>query len=157
MNPERVSRRTLARVIPASLRGGVSSCAGSSHAYSLGVTRLGGWRGRAALVLALALLGWIAAARSIEEHPTARSSPAGAEVIEPVPTLLVTTSNRPVLSPHARLGESHRVPWAKTVRVPVIGAPASVLGSVRSSPSILSAGPVAQGLSGRGPPSSTNA
>jgi hypothetical protein len=43
-----------------------------------------------------------------------------------------------------------------TVSAPTVGVPASVLGSVRSSPSVLSAGLVAQGLTGRGPPSSTN-
>lgn len=126
------------------------------HPYCLGVTRLGAPRGRVSLVLALGLLGWVAASRSIP-HPVVRSSPPGAQAIESVPTLLVTASDRPALSPRARLGESQRALWAMAVGVSTIGASASVLGSVRSSPSILSAGPVAQGLAGRGPPSSTNA
>jgi hypothetical protein len=128
------------------------------RAYSLGVTRLGGPRGCAALAVALALHGWVAAPASSAEHPVVRSEPADAEAIESVPAPLVTTSGRPVLSLHARLGESQRALWDMPVKVPAaIGAPASLLGSVRPSSSILSAGPVAQGLAGRGPPSSTSA
>jgi hypothetical protein len=126
------------------------------RAYSLGVTRLGDPRGCAALAVA-ALLGWVAAPPSSAEHPVVRSEPADAEAIESVPAPLVTTSGRPVFSLHARLGESHRALWDMPVKVPAIGAPASLLGSVRPSSSILSAGPVAQGLAGRGPPSSTSA
>jgi hypothetical protein len=127
------------------------------RAYSLGVTRLGGPRGCAALAVALALHGWVAAPASSAEHPVVRSEPADAEAIESVPAPLVTTSGRPILSLHARLGESHRALWDMPVKVPAIGGPASLLGSVRPSSSILSAGPVAQGLAGRGPPSSTSA
>jgi hypothetical protein len=127
------------------------------RAYSLGVTRLGGPRGCAALAVALALHGWVAAPPSSAEHPVVRSEPGDAEAIESVPAPLVTTSGRPILSLHARLGESHRALWDMPVNVPAIRAPASLLGSVPPSSSILSAGPVAQGLAGRGPPSSTSA
>jgi hypothetical protein len=127
------------------------------RAYCPGVTRLGGPRRRATLMLALALLGWVAASRSIAEHPVVQSSPPDAQAIESVPTPLVTASGRLALSPHARLGESQRSLWATTEGVLSIRASTSVLGSVRYSPSILSAGPVAQGLAGRGPPSSTHA
>jgi hypothetical protein len=127
------------------------------RAYSRGVTGLGFRRRRAAFVLALVLLWWVAASRSSAEHPVVHSSPPEAGAIESLPTLLVTTSDRPVLSLHARLVEGQRALWVMAVSVPAIGAPASVLASVRPSPSILAAGPVAQGLAGRGPPLSTNA
>jgi hypothetical protein len=126
------------------------------HAYARGVTRLGDPRGRAALLLALALLGLVAASRSSAQHPVVGSSPADGVAIESVPTLLVTASDRPVLSQHVRLGEVQRTLWLMTVSAPTVGVPASVPRSVRSSPSVLSAGLVAQGLTGRGPPSSTN-
>jgi hypothetical protein len=125
------------------------------HAYARGVTRLGDPRGRAALLLALALLGLVAASRSSEQHPVVGSSRADGVAIESVPTLLVTASDRPVFSQHVRLGEGQRELWLMTVSAPTVGVPASVLGSVRSSPSVLSAGLVARGLTGRGPPSST--
>lgn len=125
-------------------------------AYARGVTRLGDSRGRAALVLAIALLGLVAASLSSAQHPVVGSSPAGAVAIESIPTLLVTSSDRPVLSRHTRLGEGQRALWVMAVNDPAMGKPGSVLGSVRSSPSVLSAGLVAQGLTGRGPPSSTN-
>jgi hypothetical protein len=145
-------------VIPRTPRdGSVDLSRPFERAYSRGVTRLGGPPGRAALVLALAIIGWVAASRSSAEHPVVRSSPADSEVIESDPTLLVTTFARPAVSVHVRLGESQRALWAMTLAVPTIGPAASVLGSVRSSPSILSAGPVAHGLAGRGPPPSTNA
>jgi hypothetical protein len=124
------------------------------HAYARGVTPLGDPGARAALLLALALLGLVPASPS--QHPVVDSSPADGVAIESVPTLLVTVSDRPVLSQHMRLGEGQRVLWLMTVSAPTVGVPASVLGSVRSSPSVLSAGLVAQGLTGRGPPSSTN-
>jgi hypothetical protein len=120
------------------------------------VTRLGDSRGRAALVLAIALLGLVGASLSSAQHPVVGSSPAGTVTIESVPTLLVTASDRPVLSQHMRLGEGQRALWVMTVNDPAMAEPASVLGSVRFSPSVLSAGLIAQGLTGRGPPSSTN-
>jgi hypothetical protein len=127
------------------------------RAYARGVTRVGGPRARAAVALALALLGWVVAPRSSPEHPLVASSPADAARIESVPTLLVTTSSRPVPPLHTRFGESQRALWVITVSVPAIGAPALASGRVHFSPSILSAGPVAHGLAGRGPPSSTDA
>jgi hypothetical protein len=126
------------------------------RAYARGVTRLDDPRGRAALVLVLALFGWVAVPRSSPEHPLVRSSLADAERIESVSTLPVTTSGRRVLLPHTRFGESQRALWVRRVSVAAIGAPASALRRVHFSPSILSAGPVAQGLAGRGPPSSTD-
>jgi hypothetical protein len=126
------------------------------RAYARGVTRLDGARGRVALLLVLALFGWVAVSQSSPEHPLVRSSLADAERIESVSTLLVTTSGRRVLPPHTRLGESQRALWVITVSAPAIWASASSLGRVHFSPSILSAGPVAQGLAGRGPPSSTD-
>jgi hypothetical protein len=126
------------------------------HAYARGVTPLGDLGGRAALLLALAFLGLVPASPSSAQHPVVDSSPADGVAIESVPTLLVTVSDRPVLSQHMRLAEGQRALWLMTVSAPTVGVPASVLGSVRSSPSVLSAGLVAQGLTGRGPPSSTN-
>jgi hypothetical protein len=76
--------------------------------------------------------------------------------IESVPTLLVTVSDRPVLSQHMRLDEGQRALWLMTVTALAIGVPASVPRSVRSSPSVLSAGLVAEGVTGRGPPSWIN-
>jgi hypothetical protein len=127
------------------------------RAYARGVTRLDGPRGRAALVVALALLGWVAASQSSPEDPLVRSSSADAERIESIPTLFVTASGRPVLPLHTRLDESQRALWVVTASVPAIEASASAAGNLHFSPSILSAGPVAQGLAGRGPPSLTDA
>lgn len=124
-------------------------------AYARGMTRLRDPRGCAALVLAIGLLGLVAASRSSAEHPVVGSSPADAVAIESIPTLLVTTSDRPVLSLRMRLGEGQRALWLMTVNAPAIAAPAWGE-SVRSPASVLSAGPVAQGLAGRGPPSATN-
>jgi hypothetical protein len=122
-----------------------------------GVIRLDASRWCTALVLVIALLTWSAASESSAEHFVAPSSPADPVAIESVLTLLVTTSDRPVLSLHTKLDEGQRELWFMTVRVPTIGAPASVVGSVRLLPSVLSAGPAAQGLAGRGPPSPGNA
>lgn len=119
------------------------------------MTGLGDPRGRAAVLLALALLGLVPASRPSAQHPVVDSSPADSVAIESVPTLLVTSSDRPVLSQHMRLDEGQRALWLMTVSAPV-GVPATVPRSVRSSPSVLSAGLVAQGLTGRGPPSSSN-
>lgn len=126
------------------------------RAYARGVTRLDGPCGRAALVLVLALFGRIAVPQSNPDHPLVRSSLADAERIESVSTLLVTTSGRRVLPPYTRFGESQRALWVIALNVHAIGASAASLGRVHFSPSILSAGPVAQGLAGRGPPSSTD-
>lgn len=123
------------------------------HAYAHGMTRLRDPRGRAALVLAIGLLGLVAASHSNTEHRVSGSSPAAAVAIESVPTLLVTASDRPVLSLRMRLDEGQRSLWLMTVNAPAIAAPAWGE-SVRSSASVLSAGSVAQGLAGRGPPSS---
>ena len=118
--------------------------------------RLDGPPWRAALVLALALFGWVAAPRSSAEHPVGRSLPPVASAIESFPSALGTASDRPSRSFNPRLGEGQRALWIATVSVPGM-APISVPRSLRSSPSILSAGPIALGLAGRGPPSSTNA
>jgi len=126
------------------------------HAYARCVTRLDDLRGRAALLLALALIGLVPASRSSAQHPVAGSSPAHGVAIESVPTLLVTASDRPVLSQHLRIDDGQRPLWLMTLSAPTVGVSASVLGRIRSSPSVLSPGLVAQGLTGRGPPSSTN-
>jgi len=120
------------------------------------VIRLDGPPWRAALVLALALFGWVAAPRSSAEHPVGRSLPPVASSIESFPTALGTTSDRPTRSLHTRSDEGHRAFWIMTVSVPGM-APLSMPRSLLSSPSVLSAGPIALGLAGRGPPSSTNA
>jgi len=100
---------------------------------------------------------WSAASGSSSKDLGVLSSPANAASIESVLTVFVATSDRPVLSVHPKLGEGQHGPWFTPVRVPTIGAPASVSESVRLSPSVLSAGPVAQGLAGRGPPPFENA
>jgi hypothetical protein len=123
------------------------------RAYASRVTRLGALR-CTALVLALALLAWSAASGSRAGHLVTPSSPADAAAIESGPTLLTATSDRPVLSQRTRLGGGQRELWFMTVGVPTIGPPASMSGSAHLSPSVLSAGPVAHGLAGRGPPSS---
>ena len=125
-------------------------------AYARTVIRLDGPPWRAALVLALALFGWVAAPRSSAEHPVGRSLPPVASAIESFPSALGTASDRPIRSLHTRLGEGQRALWGMTVGVPAM-APLSVGRNLRSSPSILSAGPIALGLAGRGPPSSINA
>lgn len=126
------------------------------RAYARGVTRLGASRWCSAPVLALALLTWSAASGSSAEHIVVPSSPADAVAIESVPTLLVTTSDRPVSYLLRKLGEGQRALSIMAVS-PAIGVPATVARNVRSSRSVLSAGPVAQGLAGRGPPSFGNA
>ena len=128
----------------------------NQHAYARSVIRPDGPPWRAALVLALALFGWVAAHRSSAEHPVGRSLPPVASAIESFPSVLGTASDRPLRSFSPRLSEGQRALWITTVSVPGM-APFSVPRSVRSSPSILSAGPIALGLAGRGPPSSTNA
>jgi hypothetical protein len=120
------------------------------------VIRLDGPPWRAALVLALAVFGWVAAPRSSAEHPVGRSFPPVASSIESIPTALGTASDRPTRSLHTRFDEGNRSLWIMTVSVPAI-ALLSDRRSLRPSPSILSAGPIALGLAGRGPPSSTNA
>jgi len=119
------------------------------------VIRLDGPPWRAVLVLALALFGWVAAPRSSAEHPVGSSMPPVASAIESFPSVLGAASDRPLRSFSPRLGEGQRAIWIATVSLPGM-APLSVPKSVRSSPSILSAGPIALGLAGRGPPSSTN-
>jgi hypothetical protein len=126
------------------------------RAYASRVTRLGALR-CTALVLALALFAWSAASGSRAGHLVTPSSPADAAAIGSGPTLLAATSDRPVLSQRTRLGEGQRGLWFMTVGAPTIGASASMVGSTRLSPSVFSAGPVAHGLAGRGPPSSGNA
>jgi hypothetical protein len=125
-------------------------------AYACSVIRLDGPPWRAALVLALALFGWVAVPRSSAEHPVGHSLPPVASAIESFPSALGTVSDRPIRSLHTRLGDGQRALWIMTVSVPGM-APLSAPRSLRSSPSILSAGPIALGLAGRGPPSSTNA
>jgi hypothetical protein len=125
---------------------------------NLDMTRRGGLRVRPALVLALALLSWIAASRSsMGDHPLASSSRADAEAIESVPTPLVPMSDRQILSPGGRSGESPSVLSVIAVSSSAVGAAAAIQASVRSSPSFFSAGPLAQGLAGRGPPPSSDA
>jgi hypothetical protein len=125
-------------------------------AYARSVIRLDGPPWRAALVLALAVFGWVAAPRSSAEHPVDRSLPPVASAIESFPSVVGTASDRPLRSFNPRPTEGQRAFWITTVSVPGM-APLSVPRSLRSSPSILSAGPIALGLAGRGPPSSTNA
>jgi len=73
--------------------------------------------------------------------------------IESVPSLILATSDRPILSSHAKLSEGQRGLWVTTPIRPAVNPAVSVLGSVHSPPLMLSAGPVADGQSGRGPPS----
>ena len=120
------------------------------------MTRLDASRWPTALGLTLALLAWSAESRSTEEPRVDPSSQPDAVAIGSVPKMLVTTSDRPVPSPHSRLDEGQRGLGLMAMTVANIVAPASALGSVRLSPSVFSAGPVALGLAGRGPPSSGN-
>jgi hypothetical protein len=120
------------------------------------VIRLDGPRGRVALVLALALVGWVAVSRPSAERPFAHSFASDPVAIESFPTLLVTTAERPDRALHTRLGEGQDL-WVITVSASATRAPAWVHRSIRSSPLILTAGLVAQGLAGRGPPSTANA
>lgn len=126
------------------------------QAYARVMTRLRDPRGRAALVLVIALLGLVTAWRSSTDRAVVGSSQADAMAIESVPTVLVTTSDRPGHSLHMRPGEGQRALGVMTVSAPTVGVPASVPRSVGSSPSVLSAGLVAQWFAGRGPPSPIN-
>src|SRR5688500_11573567 len=126
------------------------------RAYACDVTLQDASRRSIVLGLALALLAWGAATRSTAESRVDTSSSSGAVAIESVPRMLVTTSDRPILSAHSRLEERQSGLGLITMDVSDIDASASVLASVRLSPSVFSAGPVAQGLAGRGPPSSGN-
>jgi hypothetical protein len=126
------------------------------RAYACDVTLQDASRRSIVLGLALALLAWGAATRSTAESRVDTSSSSVAVAIESVPRMLVTTSDRPVLSAHSRLEERQRGLGLSTLDVSNIGASALVSASVRLSSSVFSAGPVAQGLAGRGPPSFGN-
>jgi hypothetical protein len=103
-------------------------------------------------VLAAAVLVLVVGTRSSTDNLDFDSASNAAE-IESVQSLILATSDRPILSSHAKLSEGQRGLWVTTPIRPAINPAVSVLGSVHSSPLMLSAGPVADGHSGRGPPS----
>jgi hypothetical protein len=82
------------------------------------------------------------------------SSRADIGAIASGPPLVATTSDRPDISRHAMVDHIHRLPLITSVAVPALEeGPATLTGSVRSSRSLLAAGPASFGLAGRGPPS----
>jgi hypothetical protein len=105
------------------------------------------------IVLAAAVFVSVVGTRSSTDNLDVDSAATHAAEIESVPSLILATSDRSILSSHGKLRESQRGLWVTTPIRPVINAAVSVLGSVHSSPLMLSAGPVAEGHSGRGPPS----
>jgi hypothetical protein len=105
------------------------------------------------IVLAAAVLVLVVGTRSSTDNLDSDSAASHASEIESVPSLILVTSDRPILSSHAKLSEGQRGLWVTTPIRPAVNPALSVLGSVHSSPLMLSAAPVADGHSGRGPPS----
>ena len=105
--------------------------------------------------MGVVLVAWVAASRANAEHLVAPSSPAKAEAVESGTSSLIMTSDRPVLSGTRKLGERQRV--LSVTRASAAGVEASVfVGShLLDSPSLISVGPFAFGLAGRGPPGLT--
>ena len=122
-------------------------------AYSRDVTHPGGARRRLSMILAAAVLASVVGTRSFTDKLDVDSAATHAAAIESVPGVILATSDRLILSSHAKLSEGQRGVWITTSIRPAINPAASMLGSVHSSPLMLSPGPVAAGHSGRGPPS----
>jgi len=124
-----------------------------SCAYARDVTRPGDARRHLTIVLAAAVLVLVVGTWSSTDNLDFDSAASHAAEIESVPSLILATSDRPILSSHAKHSESQRGLWVTTPIRPAVNPAVSVLGSVHSSPLMLSAGPLADGHSGRGPPS----
>jgi hypothetical protein len=119
--------------------------------YARDVTRPGDARRRLTVVLAASVLMSVVGTMSSTDILDSTTTHAAA--IESDPSLILATSYRPIVSSHARLSEGQRGPWVTTLLRPATDPAVPVLGSVDSSPLMLPAGPVAEGHSGRGPPS----
>lgn len=115
------------------------------------MTRPGDARRHLTIVLAAAVLVLVVGTRSTDNLDFDPAASHAAE-IESVPSLILATSDRPILSSHAKPSEGQRGLWVTTPIRPAINPAVSVLGSVHASPLMLSAGPVADGHSGRDPP-----
>jgi hypothetical protein len=109
---------------------------------------------RAAFVLAVIVLPWVAAPRG-GEAPNARRSPSAADstAIESRSTVEVVTADRPTVSPHAKRGDGVRLPSVQPLAGPGAEHPGSFAWPVSRSGSIGWSAPIALHLAERGPPS----
>jgi hypothetical protein len=123
------------------------------YAYAHDVTRAGGSRGRFVLVVLTVLLALVAgsAPRADDVHVT--SPPTQAAAIAAVQSSLLAVSDRPVVSPNAKLGEVQRELWATAPTRPAVNSAVSVPGDVHTPPAVLSVGLAVEDNLGRGPPS----
>jgi hypothetical protein len=102
------------------------------------------------LTVLLALIAG-SAPRADDAHVT--SPPTHAAAIASVQSSLLAASDRPVLSPNAKLGEGQRGLWATAPIRPAVNPAVSVPGGVYTPPAVLSVGLAAEDNLGRGPPS----
>ena len=89
--------------------------------------------------------------RAEDVRETSRQTQAAA--IAAVQSSLLAASDRPVVSPNAKLGEVQRELWATAPIRPVVNSAVSVPGGVQTPPAVLSIGLAAEDNLGRGPPS----
>jgi hypothetical protein len=123
------------------------------YAYAQDVTPAGGSRGRFVPVLLTVLLALVAGSTPRAEDVRVTSPPTHAAAIASVQSSLLAASDRPVLSPNAKLGEGQRGLWATAPIRPTINPAVSVPGGVHTPPAVLSVGLAAEDNLGRGPPS----
>jgi hypothetical protein len=102
------------------------------------------------LAVLLALVAG-SAPRADDVHVT--SPPPHAAAIASVQSSLLAASDRPVLSPNAKLGEGQSGLWATGPIRPAVNPAVSVPGGVHTRPAVLSVGLAAEDNLGRGPPS----
>jgi hypothetical protein len=106
-----------------------------------------------AIALAATVLMWVAGSGSHQDLPDVASAPIHAQSIESVPGLPLLVSDRPALSTYAKLSDAQRGVWADLVIPTTFGLALSKLSGSHGPRLELSEGPVAKGLTGRGPPS----
>ena len=118
--------------------------------------RLAGVRGRTVVLFSVALLAWTAVSRSGADRLLAPSAaPDRTVAIESVPTPLVMTSDRPVITGSGRRTEGSRALSLAVAALDGVVASIPLAWDVRHPRSLTAGGPLAFGLARRGPPTPT--